>query len=70
MNNRENNRTATGCTRRPVEIQAKEIPGERVTIMARHVLPAVRAAFEDPAIQAEYIAWLAARKTRAAAKAN
>lgn len=70
MSKRKNIRTATGCTRQPVDIQAKEIPGERVTIMARPVLAAVRAAFEDPAIQAEYIAWLAARKTRTAAKAN
>lgn len=53
-----------------IQIVAAEIPQERVTIMARPVLAAVRAAFEDPAIQAEYIAWLAARKARAAAKAN
>nr|DAM37322.1 MAG TPA: hypothetical protein [Caudoviricetes sp.] len=59
-----------GDTHPPIEIQAQKIPKERIEIMARPVLAAVRAAFEDPAIQAEYIAWLAARKARTAAKAN
>lgn len=53
MNKRENIHTATGCKRRPVEIQAKEIPSERVTIMARPVLAAVRTA--------EFNKWLAER---------
>lgn len=53
MNKRENIHTATGCKRRPVEIQAKEIPSERVTIMARPVLAAVRTQSSTSGSQSE-----------------
>ena len=49
--------------RRPVIIAAR-IPQERVDIMARPVLAAVRKAFEDPAIAAEYELWKAKRDAR------
>jgi len=43
-------------------IKTTEIPQERIEAMARPVLAAVRDAFEDPKIAAEYKEWLKARR--------
>ncbi len=52
------------CDCQRVEIVPQDIPAERLTILARPVLAAVRAAFEDPVIAAEYATWLAARQSK------
>lgn len=59
----------TTSTTNTVQILAAEIPQERIEIMARSVLAAVRAAFEDPATKAEYAKWLAERRAKKGAKA-
>ena len=52
------------CDCQHVEIVAKDIPDERLALLARPVLAAVRSAFEDPAIAAEFATWLAARQSK------
>gem|GEM_PF-3521241 len=56
------------CTCQPVDIIAKAIPEERLTILARPVLAAVRAAFEDPIIAAEFELWKQKRKSNLATR--
>ena len=48
-----------------ITIDAKKIPKERVETMARPVLAAVRAYFDDPKNQREFEEWLAKRKQNA-----
>lgn len=47
-----------------INIEAKQIPQERVDAMARPVLAAVRKAFEDPATAKDYERWLAERAAK------
>lgn len=42
-------------------IDAKQVPQERIDSMARTVLAAVRKAFEDPQVAADFEIWKAAR---------
>lgn len=53
-----------------IQIEATRIPQERIEAMARPALAAVRKAFEDPAIAAEYEAWLQARRSSGIARAE
>lgn len=48
-----------------VQMNPENIPKERLEILARPVLKAVRAAFEDPQFRAEYEDWLAKREASA-----
>ena len=41
-----------------------EIPQERIELLARPLLAAVRRSFEDPAVVAEYEQWKAERDAR------
>lgn len=41
-----------------------EIPQERIELLARPLLAAVRRSFEDPAVVAEYERWKAERDAR------
>lgn len=52
------------CDCQHVEIVPQDIPAERLTLLARPVLAAVRSAFEDPAVAAEFATWLAARQAK------
>ena len=45
-----------------IQIATERIPRSRIDAMARPVLAAVRDAFEDPKIAAEYKEWLKARR--------
>lgn len=56
------------CTCQHIDIIAQEIPEERLTILARPVLAAVRAAFEDPIIAAEFELWKQKRKSNLATR--
>lgn len=63
MENQPDSKNDSRDLRQPV-IDAARIPQERIKIMARPVLAAVRAAFEDPAVVAEYEQWKAERDAR------
>ena len=45
-----------------VSIEAERIPAERILQLARPTLAAVRQAFEDPAVVADFEAWKKARR--------
>ena len=45
-----------------VQIMPDSIPQEKIDILARAALRAIRIAYEDPQFQAEYECWLAKRR--------